>query len=372
MSQDKTKVRIKHKHKTEENWLKDVYPNGDTTQEKLENRFIPLDGEVIIFDADSTHEFPRLKFGDGENDVCDLPFFNNAENVYFDDDITITTAVGNIGIQSNGQGIIPAKGKTVKQVFESIWTQEKDPTITQPSVSIDSSTQYWELGTTGSITGKATFSPGTYQYGPATGVTVTGWELNGTAVDSTSTTQEKTFADVRATLGDSFTFTAKAKHTAGADPVTNLGNKKSSLKIVEDTTGKSKSKVLLKGYRPLLYGFSETILSEAEITASKINSLRQGNSLTQQSATDSKKTYLKAGSSWKQFIYAVPKPDGKVVSLAATQRTPPAPFTVKSKTITDFIHQNGETSAYTVFYISLDIVASAGTEIDFVWTEANE
>ena len=47
----------------------------------------------------------------------------NAENVYFDENITITTQVGNISL-TNGSGTIPASGKNLKQVFESIWTKE--------------------------------------------------------------------------------------------------------------------------------------------------------------------------------------------------------------------------------------------------------
>ena len=50
----------------------------------------------------------------------------NAENVYFDENILITTAVGNIGL-TNGQGTIPAAGKNIKQVFEALWANNCTP-----------------------------------------------------------------------------------------------------------------------------------------------------------------------------------------------------------------------------------------------------
>ena len=60
----------------------------------------------------------------------------NAENVYFDEDIMITTAVGNIELE-NGSAEIPAAGKNIKQVFEALWTKENyNPSVTNPSISI--------------------------------------------------------------------------------------------------------------------------------------------------------------------------------------------------------------------------------------------
>ena len=74
----------------------------------------------------------------------------NAENVYFDEDIMITTAVGNISL-SNGSANIPAAGKNIKQVFEALWTKENfAPTVTNPAIkmSINKSSAEGEVGTT--------------------------------------------------------------------------------------------------------------------------------------------------------------------------------------------------------------------------------
>jgi hypothetical protein len=73
MSEEKKlKARVAHKHKTEADWYLDVYTAADSTT-KRSDPFIPLDGELIIFDKDSNHE-KRFKFGDGKTDIIALPF----------------------------------------------------------------------------------------------------------------------------------------------------------------------------------------------------------------------------------------------------------------------------------------------------------
>lgn len=54
-------TRIQLKNDTEANWNKAT-------------NFIPLEGEAIIYSADSTHPFSRLKVGDGVTVVSELPF----------------------------------------------------------------------------------------------------------------------------------------------------------------------------------------------------------------------------------------------------------------------------------------------------------
>ena len=60
MSKDTVHARIRLKNDTEANWNK--------------SNFIPLKGEPIIYSADGVHPFFRLKIGDGETPITDLPF----------------------------------------------------------------------------------------------------------------------------------------------------------------------------------------------------------------------------------------------------------------------------------------------------------
>ena len=61
------KTRIQLKSDTEANWNKAAPKEGS-------NGFVPLLGELIVYTADATHPFCRLKVGDGVTNVVDLPF----------------------------------------------------------------------------------------------------------------------------------------------------------------------------------------------------------------------------------------------------------------------------------------------------------
>lgn len=53
-------ARIKNKHDIEANWLV--------------SSFVPMQGEVVVYDTDSSHSEPRIKVGDGTTAVNSLPF----------------------------------------------------------------------------------------------------------------------------------------------------------------------------------------------------------------------------------------------------------------------------------------------------------
>lgn len=55
------KGRFQNKHDTEANWIKAT-------------NFVPLQGELIIYDVDATHNYVRFKIGDGTTNVNTLPF----------------------------------------------------------------------------------------------------------------------------------------------------------------------------------------------------------------------------------------------------------------------------------------------------------
>ena len=61
MAEKNIKSRIVHKHDLESNWL-------------LATNFTPKQGEIIVYDKDSTHDYERFKIGDGTTVVSSLPF----------------------------------------------------------------------------------------------------------------------------------------------------------------------------------------------------------------------------------------------------------------------------------------------------------
>ena len=69
-SNNTIKTRIRLKSDTEANWNKAGPRDGSAG-------FVPLAGELIVYSADATHPFSRLKVGDGTTNVVNLPFIDS-------------------------------------------------------------------------------------------------------------------------------------------------------------------------------------------------------------------------------------------------------------------------------------------------------
>lgn len=239
----------------------------------------------------------------------------NANNIYFDKDMMVTTNIGYI-TTTNGSGTIPSEGKNLEQVFEAMFVQEQDPTKTDPSVSISlTGAGSYEVGTT--ITGikySTSFADGSYSYGPEpTGAEPTKWEVTSTAGYSSTVNPEGKATTVATSLSDiaiddvlvldttNFSVTAKATHTAGAVPKTNKGNDCTDLskQITEGT--KSKKSSAITGYRSFFYG--AITVPTSELTSEIIRGLTNaGNYNTEKAFT------IKAdgATNLKAFIVAIP------------------------------------------------------------------
>jgi hypothetical protein len=261
----------------------------------------------------------------------------NAENVYFDEDITITTSVGNISV-SNGNGSIPAAGKNLKQVFEAMYTKEDETlSITQPSVSFtlsNSGSASGEVGTAVTYpTATLTIGGiGEYEYGckdkngtsygkKETGVTFT--NLRAAFGATASSAAEGTYTeqkDVSLTSGSvaytatasqiteplfldaekSYTFSYSATYVNADEPrkpVTNLGNfinasgkatanYADGTKAITGTTKTGSGTWKAKGYRKLFWGYkltpvaddpkdTDALANPTAITSAEVRSLQK-------------------------------------------------------------------------------------------------
>lgn len=187
--------------------------------------------------------------------------------VVFPDGATTTYAIGKVTL-TNGSGTLVEPGGTLADFFEK-FVDEKNPTTTQPSVSLTfSEGKAHEVGTYVTPTYSATLNPGKYTYGPATGVVATAWEVT----DNTGNSSENpsgTFTEVQITDELEYTITAKVTHTAGTVPVTNTGKEYPSGQIQAGEKSKSAS-VSMTGYRCSFYGSLE---SKDEITSDVIREL---------------------------------------------------------------------------------------------------
>ena len=149
---------------------------------------------------------------------------------------------------------------------------EKTPTKVEPSVSIEIDaidTSSTEVGTTIPISFTAKFNPGSYSYGPATGVVVESWKVYDTEEPANiSTDPVGTFTDVTVSDDTEYKITVEAKHSAGVVPVTDQGSEYPAAQIQAGV--KSASTKSIAGYRKYFYGTTNSVI---ELTSGNIRGL---------------------------------------------------------------------------------------------------
>ena len=83
----------------------------------------PISGDIVIIkdliDNDKW-QYTAYVYNDGLWSAMDGNY--DASNVYFSEDLTTTTAIGNITL-TDGQATIAAAGKNLKEVFETIFVK---------------------------------------------------------------------------------------------------------------------------------------------------------------------------------------------------------------------------------------------------------
>ena len=182
--------------------------------------------------------------------ACDGNY--RADNVYFDDDITYTVAIGTLA-KPSGSAKFAAKGKNVEQVLSSLMAQRQNPSVSNPSVSFSNQSGFgtFEIGTKKNLTYTAALSAGSYTYGPPTGITAQTWEVSCTGVADKKTIATGTFENIVAEA-TAKKITAKATYNEGAIPKTNLGDPYPAGKIVAGSASKDSDNLI--GVRHMFYG----------------------------------------------------------------------------------------------------------------------
>lgn len=205
---------------------------------------------------------------DGEWKAMDGNY--RADNVYFDDDITYTVAIGTLS-KPSGSAKFAAKGKNVEQVLSSLMAQEADPSKTNPAVSFSSQGGFgtFEIGTKKNLTYTAALSTGSYTYGPATGITAQSWSVKCTGIDEAKATATGTFENVVAEATPK-KITATATYGEGSIPVTNLGNPYPAGKITAGSASKDSDSLV--GVRHMFYGVVKS--ADFELNSANIRSLK--------------------------------------------------------------------------------------------------
>lgn len=259
---------------------------------------------------------------DGEWKAMDGNY--RADNVYFDDDITYTVAIGTLA-KPSGSAKFAAKGKNVEQVLSSLMAQEANPSKTNPAVSFSAQGGFgtFEIGTKKNLTYTAALSAGSYTYGPATGITAQTWEVSCTGVTGTKSTATGSFENIVAEATPK-KITAKANYNEGAIPVTNLGNPYPAGKIAAGSASKDSN--TLVGVRHMFYG---ALTTDAALTSDVIRGLSH--------EAVAKKTIstFGAGSGAKKVVVACPAGYNvtKVLMPSAMNADATASFVKQSATV---------------------------------------
>lgn len=232
-----------------------VTPEGDTTDEVAITNAVGATalqtGDLaIVKRAIAGDKFQYTGYAYNGSEWAAMDGNYNAENVYFAKDLITTSAIGNITL-TNGQATIAAEGKNLKQVFETIFVKEKNPTVAQPSVSVSlSGAGAKEVGTKVTPSYNATFNKGSYEYGPDTGLTAT-WAVKDSRNEE-GTAAAGSFSELEIGDNTNYTVTATATYGAGATPLTNIGNPYAAGAIVAGSKNGTSSAIT--GYRNSFYG----------------------------------------------------------------------------------------------------------------------
>ena len=274
----------------------------------------------------------------------------DAENVYFQKDLTITAAIGVQTIPSSGSKTLATTGKNVKQVFDMLCAEEKNPTITPPSVSLASSNiGAKEVGTNIAIAYAFNTNKGKYSYGPDTGVTFSGFTATFNGEEKSG--QTGTFTSIQVTDTTNLTITGACNSSEGAIPKTNLGNDYAAGKIAAKSYTPSKG--TLTGYRDWFYGYydgTQAIGNAAAITSDQLRAMHKT------SGKDFPGTF--ATNKMQQMFFAAPK--GRVKGISIANAVNGAPLTVKTSVVSVEGANKYNAIEYDLFYVS-NAVAEGGS-----------
>lgn len=273
----------------------------------------------------------------------------DAENVYFQKDLTITAAIGVQTIPSSGSKTLATTGKNVKQVFDMLCAEEKNPTITQPSVTLTSSNiGAKEVGTNIAVAYAFNTNAGKYSYGPETGVTFNNFKATFNGEEKAG--QTGTFTSIQVTDATNLTITGECDSGEGAIPKTNLGNDYAEGKIVAKNYTPSKG--TLTGFRGWFYGYyngTQALADAATITSDQLRAF--GVNKTSFPATMDT-------NQMQQMFFAAPK--GKVESISISNAVNGAPLTVSTGVVNVEGANKYNAIEYDLFYVS-NAVAEGGS-----------
>lgn len=255
----------------------------------------------------------------------------SSDNVYFKDNMTVTTTVGTITELENGSATFETAGKSLTQVLNALLAEEKNPEVDMPSVTFTTSNQTGEVGST-YIIPTAIFKVndvGSYTYGSKdannmvylandTGIIFATGDVNitcdkGGSVSNTEDLITNSTLSLKPTSSDvvlfadndiKYTFSVTAQYTeSDRIPVTNLGNTVDELKINTGSLEVADCVATITGWRKMFFGSltdaSTTITSDVIRALSLVNKQVSTSSQTFTVPVGAKKVVLACPDAYK-------------------------------------------------------------------------
>ena len=125
---------------TAESQVFQVEPSGNQTHIEAITAIVAgknlVSGDIAIVKeliAEDKYSYTSYVYDNGNWRATDGNY--DAENVYFNEDLTYTVAIGTLSNPS-GSATLAAKGRSVKQVLSSILAKEAYPSATKPSATV--------------------------------------------------------------------------------------------------------------------------------------------------------------------------------------------------------------------------------------------
>lgn len=291
-----------------------------------------------------------------------------ADNVYFDEDFTFTKAIGTVTIPSSGSKKVTAAGKNLQEFFAGLFAEEEYPDTPKTSASLSSSNiRAYEVGTNIAIKYSIDTSSNNYKYGPSSnGVSWSNYEA--TFNGETLSTKSGTFSTIQVTDDTNLKITGSVEQSAGAIPVTNLGNDYPSSQIKAKTwTGLEKG--TLTGYRAWFCGYKNgdnALTNATAITGDQVRALGNSANGSWKSSMDITKM--------KQMFFAAPKDAASKPSVKDAATTAPqtvlGPITVYVKGANNYMTEDEVENggmAYDVWYVANADAASGSATVNITW-----
>lgn len=190
----------------------------------------------------------------------------DASKVILNKDIILAGSYTNVGNINKGNAAsvkYDAKGKSVQDLLVEMLSKKQQPNVTAPSHTITltnagaTMASEYESGTTIHPRYSISFNPGSYTYGPSTGVIANGYTVKDNKNNSGNTVDGNLGTGVTLNDGDTYQITTSSvSYDAGTVAHDNLGGESYPIKQIAAGSTQNVQSNTVKTYRNMYVGYS--------------------------------------------------------------------------------------------------------------------